>query len=57
MEEQNRCVSTGRDISNDSGSVTFKCPNCGIGEIIRSQQSRRLASKYKCANCGFEGPN
>ncbi len=52
-----KCVSTGKEIANDSGSVKFKCPNCGEGIIIRSLSARRLATKYKCAVCGFEGPN
>ncbi|MFP4117890.1 MAG: zinc finger domain-containing protein [Candidatus Woesearchaeota archaeon] len=57
MEGENRCVSTGQNISNDYGSVRFKCPNCGEGDIIRSHQARMLASKYRCEMCGFEGPN
>ncbi len=57
MVEQTRCVSMGTDISNDGGSVQFKCPSCGDATIVRSREARRLASKYKCPVCGFEGPN
>ena len=49
--------SNGKPITNDSGSVIFKCPNCGDTVISRSTQDRKLATKYKCAKCGFEGPN
>ena len=35
----------------------FKCPKCGKSEIIRSLHAKRLAIKYKCQLCNFEGPN
>ena len=52
-----KCVSTGKEITNDSGSVKFKCPNCLKGDIVRSLSARKLATKYVCSQCGFEGPN
>jgi predicted RNA-binding Zn-ribbon protein involved in translation (DUF1610 family) len=48
---------SGKPITNDSGSVTFKCPQCGEMTISRSTSERKLATRYKCAKCGFEGPN
>jgi Zn-ribbon RNA-binding protein len=52
-----KCLATGRSISNDPGSVSFKCPQCGEYEITRSKNARSNALKYKCPKCGFEGPN
>ena len=57
MEIVNKCSSTGKDITNDSGSVSFQCPSCGKATIIRSLEARKLATKYTCPNCGFTGPN
>lgn len=51
------CNGTGKRISNDKGSVSFKCPQCGEEIIYRSAQARRAVIKYKCPNCGFTGPN
>lgn len=56
MEAQKKCISTNARITNDSGSVIFKCPSCGY-EIIRSKKARQIVSKYVCPKCGFEGPN
>lgn len=53
----NTCTTTNKRIANDPGSVRFKCPNCGKYEIVRSTQSRKLAVKYTCPECGFSGPN
>lgn len=53
----NRCTSTKKQITNDAGAVTFKCPNCAKSTIIRSSTARALVAKYHCAECGFEGPN
>jgi len=39
------------------GSVSFPCPNCGKTTISRTFNERRLATPYKCENCGFVGPN
>lgn len=52
-----KCSSTGVSIANEGGSVSFKCPNCGGPIIVRSEYARKIASKYKCPECGFEGPN
>lgn len=44
-------------ITNDVGSVTFKCPKCGKSDIVRTKNERQIALKYTCPSCGFEGPN
>ncbi|MBI3032646.1 DUF1610 domain-containing protein [Candidatus Woesearchaeota archaeon] len=57
MKADIKCVSTGQKIANDIGSVTFKCPQCGDYEIVRSEYARVIAAPYKCPKCSFEGPN
>jgi len=51
------CTSCKSKINNIGGATSFKCPKCGKEEIIRCSQCRKIASKYKCIKCGFEGPN
>ncbi|MFH1409765.1 MAG: zinc finger domain-containing protein [Nanoarchaeota archaeon] len=43
--------------TNDQGSVKFLCPNCGKQEIVRTKHERETAVRYKCPECGFDGPN
>ena len=50
-----KCNSCDKNITNIKGSTRFKCPDCGKEEIIRCFDCRRLAVKYKCKKCGFEG--
>lgn len=50
------CMSCKKNIAN-VGGATFKCPECGKFDIIRCTHCRKIAAKYKCAVCGFEGPN
>jgi len=57
MKTSLKCSSTGANIANTAGSVTFKCPQCGGTEIVRSKYARIIAAPYTCAKCGFEGPN
>jgi len=52
-----KCISTGVDVMNDKGSVTFDCPQCGKQKIIRSYNARQISAKYRCPECEFEGPN
>lgn len=54
---QEKCISTKKSITNDGGAVKFLCPNCGKYTIIRSQHARKIAAKYICPECSFEGPN
>jgi predicted RNA-binding Zn-ribbon protein involved in translation (DUF1610 family) len=48
---------TGKALTNDVGSTTFPCPNCGKSTINRTKQERELGVKYVCVECGFQGPN
>ncbi len=57
MQKVLQCSATKRELTNDQGSVVFKCPNCLDADIVRSKMSRKLGSKYTCPKCGFEGPN
>ncbi|MBS3172267.1 RNA-binding protein [Candidatus Woesearchaeota archaeon] len=51
------CVSCKVDLTNMAGSVVFDCPACDKSKIIRCNNCRNNAIKYKCSECGFEGPN
>lgn len=55
--EEIQCISCKKRITNDAGAVNFPCPNCGEEEIIRCSGCRKLAVRYKCTKCEFEGPN
>ncbi|MBI2542558.1 RNA-binding protein [Candidatus Woesearchaeota archaeon] len=56
-DKQALCTSCRKRISNTVGSTRFNCPKCGRAEIVRCNHCRHIAAKYKCAECGFEGPN
>lgn len=51
-----KCVSCGKRVETESYWVRFPCPECGQENIIRCERCRKLANKYKCTKCGFEGP-
>ncbi|MBW3003842.1 RNA-binding protein [Candidatus Woesearchaeota archaeon] len=51
------CSSCKKNVTNDVGSVTFKCPRCGKADITRCKHCREIVARYKCPECGFEGPN
>ncbi|MEK6983848.1 MAG: zinc finger domain-containing protein [Nanoarchaeota archaeon] len=55
--KQALCSSCKKRISNTIGSTRFMCPRCTKIEIIRCNHCRRIAAKYKCSECEFEGPN
>ena len=55
--EEKHCLSCKKKVANDPGNVSFMCPSCGKSEIVRCSNCRANAVKYKCASCGFEGPN
>lgn len=55
--EQARCSSSNKRITNTIGTARFPCPDCGKTEIVRTRHMRELGARYKCAGCGFEGPN
>ncbi|HLC52180.1 MAG TPA: zinc finger domain-containing protein [Candidatus Nanoarchaeia archaeon] len=54
--EGKRCTSCKKNVVNDPGSVSFKCPGCSDLEVVRCTNCRDNGSKYSCA-CGFTGPN
>ena len=56
MAEPLFCISTKERITNDIGRVIFPCPKCD-SRIVRSSKARKIAIRYKCPSCGFEGPN
>ncbi|HDP74118.1 MAG TPA: RNA-binding protein [Candidatus Woesearchaeota archaeon] len=49
------CTSCKTDISNLSGTVHFKCPECSEA-VIRCVNCRRRGVAYTCPSCGFTGP-
>jgi len=55
--EELKCSSCKKRITNISGSVKFKCPACGKTEIVRCKHCREIVAKYVCPECKFEGPN
>ncbi|MEK6841222.1 MAG: zinc finger domain-containing protein [Nanoarchaeota archaeon] len=56
MDKKLVCISCKKEIS-ESGSVSFKCPNCLKYDITRCRHCRELASRYVCPSCNFSGPN
>lgn len=52
-----KCISCKVSIVNDTAATRFPCPNCGKHIIIRCSKCRKIVAKYKCPECGFEGPN
>jgi len=55
--QQKVCTSLKKQITNIAGTVQFLCPKCGKGQIVRSKEARKQATKYRCPECGFVGPN
>ena len=51
------CSSCRKQITNLSGTVEFLCPKCSKTAIVRCRDCRKTATKYKCEECGFTGPN
>ena len=56
-EKHALCSSCRKRITNTIGSTRFMCPRCGKSEIIRCNHCRKIAAKYMCSDCSFEGPN
>lgn len=52
-----KCLTCKVSLINNKGAVKFLCPNCGKYEITRCGKCREIVAKYKCPECGFEGPN
>jgi predicted RNA-binding Zn-ribbon protein involved in translation (DUF1610 family) len=57
MEKELKCNSCGVKLTSLVGSVKFSCPSCGKSDISRCKKCRGLGTRYKCKDCGFEGPN
>lgn len=57
MAENLYCSSCKKRVVNLVGSVKFSCPNCGKADIVRCKHCRQIVAKFKCPECGFEGPN
>ena len=55
MSEQAICITSKEKLG--VGSTSFLCPNCSKVTIHRCFHCRELAARYKCPDCGFEGPN
>ncbi|MFC1742065.1 zinc finger domain-containing protein [Nanoarchaeota archaeon] len=55
--KETTCSSCKKKVANMVGTVKFVCPNCGKTDIIRCGHCREIVAKYKCHECGFEGPN
>ncbi|MDA4128224.1 MAG: zinc finger domain-containing protein [Thaumarchaeota archaeon] len=50
------CTSCNRPILPGDRATKFMCPNCHEVLIWRDSKCRKFSRKYKCSNCGFEGP-
>jgi len=50
------CTSCTRPILPGTKAVRFNCPNCHQVLIWRDELCRKFSRRYKCVNCGFEGP-
>ena len=51
------CLSCKKRVTNTVGTTSFICPKCGKDRIVRCKNCRQLGARYKCNECGFEGPN
>lgn len=56
-DKEKVCTSCKARIINNEGATSFSCPKCGEVVIVRCADCRKIATKYKCSQCGFEGPN
>ncbi len=54
--EVKECTSCGANLTAEESFSIFPCPNCGEVLIARCEHCKKLKNKYKCPNCGFEGP-
>ena len=55
--EKLTCTSCKKLVAVISGSAKFMCPKCAKYQIVRCGECRKMAAKYRCPDCGFEGPN
>ena len=52
-----KCITCKVSLVNNKGATRFMCPACGKQKIARCGKCREIVAKYKCPECGFEGPN
>jgi predicted RNA-binding Zn-ribbon protein involved in translation (DUF1610 family) len=50
------CASCSRPVKPGERAVKFLCPNCHQVLIWRCEKCRKFSRRYKCSDCGFEGP-
>jgi hypothetical protein len=50
------CSSCNRPVKPAERATKFYCPNCHETLIWRCEKCRKFSRRYKCVNCGFEGP-
>ncbi len=50
------CSSCNRPVKPGERATKFYCPNCHQVLIWRCEKCRKFSRRYKCSNCGFEGP-
>ena len=51
-----KCSSCGRGVESEKFWVEFACPGCTKTKVIRCEKCKGTENKYKCGECGFEGP-
>lgn len=56
-KEKAMCSSCKKNVTNSKCTTSFNCPSCGKFQIIRCLHCRKIAAKYVCPGCEFEGPN
>jgi Zn-ribbon RNA-binding protein len=50
------CTSCNRPVKPAERAAKFNCPDCNVQLIWRCEKCRKFSRRYKCQNCGFEGP-
>lgn len=50
------CSSCNRPVKPAERATKFNCPSCHEKLIWRCEKCRKFSRRYKCSNCGFEGP-
>ncbi len=51
------CASCKKKVTNTVGTAEFRCPSCDKTKITRCRNCRQIGARYRCSECGFEGPN
>ncbi|RMD58632.1 RNA-binding protein [Candidatus Woesearchaeota archaeon] len=52
-----QCITCKKQLLGQTGAARFSCPKCLKTEIVRCNDCRKIAARYRCPECGFEGPN